>query len=156
MLQTHICRRTRYFLWKSGCLLVWLRIMQGKLHFLDKMLCLGLDFFPSPSVSWDVLAAGKIMCVTAVSATLSKRAWEWSHPHHSNNLNLFLRHQHLHPVSAWMTAQSLQMHQKWSWYTMRSQLGWQIFIKFSIASYFSRPVFNHFYFSVYVCIIYTW
>lgn len=146
MLQTSVYRNTRIFLWKSGCLLIWLRVKQRKLPFLDKTLCMRSNF--SPSISWDALAAGKIMCVTAISATLSERAREWSHPHHSNNLNLFRRHQHPHPVSAWMTAQSLQRHHKLSWYTLSSQGGWQLFIKISIASCFFQTSFQSF---LYLC-----
>ena len=156
MLQTSVYRNTRNFLWKSGCLLIWLRIKWRKLPFLDKTLCMELDFFLSPSVLWDMLAAGKIMCVTAISATLSERAREWSHPHHGNNLNLFLRHEHLHPVSAWMTAQSLQRHHKLSWYAMSSQGRWQLFMRISIGSHISKLVFNHFYIYVRVCIISMW
>lgn len=144
MLQTSVHRNTRNFLWNSGCLLIWLRIKRWKLPILDKMRCMRLEFFPSLSVSWDMLAAGKIMRVTAISATLSERARERSHPHHGNNLNLFLRYQHLHPVSAWMTAQSLQRHHELSWYAMSSQGSWQLFIKISIASCFFQTSFQSF------------
>lgn len=108
----------------------------------------GVDLFLSPSIPWDMLADGKIMCVTAISAILSERAREWSHPHHGNNLNLFQRHQHFHPVSVWMTAQCLQRHLKLSCYAMSSQGSWQLFIKISIASCFSQTRFQSF---LYLC-----